>query len=165
MNNSVIAVYPGTFDPITLGHEDIIRRAAKLFPVVIVGVATGRHKTPLFSLDERVAMVQSACAEYDSIRVLPLQALVCDFARSQGASAMIRGVRSVADFDYEQQLAGMNRHLAPEIETVLIYPRDIYQCISSTLVREIDALGGEVAAFVSASVAQRLKARRRRVAE
>ena len=137
MSSSVIAVYPGTFDPLTLGHEDIVRRAARMFGTVVVGVAIAHHKKTLFNLDERMAMVQEALADCPNVRVASFQGLVRDFARAQGAVVMVRGVRSMTDFDYEFQLAGMNRHLAPEVETVFLNALDIHQCVSSTLVREI----------------------------
>ena len=120
MSSSVIAVYPGTFDPITLGHEDIVRRAARLFGSVVVGVAIAHHKKTMFTLDERIAMVQEALADCPNVKVASFQGLVRDFARAQGATVMVRGVRSMTDFDYEFQLAGMNRHLAPEVETVFL---------------------------------------------
>lgn len=160
MSSSVIAVYPGTFDPITLGHENIVRRSARLFGTVVVGVAIAHHKKTMFSLDERIAMVQETLADCPNVKVASFQGLVRDFARAQGASVMIRGVRSMTDFDFEFQLAGMNRHLAPEIETVFLNALDIHQCVSSTLVREITVLGGESEQFVSAAVWRRLQAHR-----
>lgn len=160
MSSSVIAIYPGTFDPITLGHEDIVRRAARLFGQVVVGVAIAHHKKTLFSLQERLDMVQEALADCPNVRVASFQGLVRDFARAQGARVMVRGVRTLTDFDYEFQLAGMNRHLAPEIDTVFLGALDIHQCVSSTLVREITLLGGEVERFVSPGVLRRLMAHR-----
>ncbi len=160
MSSSVIAVYPGTFDPLTLGHEDIVRRAARMFGTVVVGVAIAHHKKTMFNLDERMAMVQEALADCPNVRVASFQGLVRDFARAQGAVVMVRGVRSMTDFDYEFQLAGMNRHLAPEVETVFLNALDIHQCVSSTLVREITLLGGEIEGFVSPGVVRRLQAHR-----
>jgi len=160
MSSSVIAVYPGTFDPLTLGHEDIVRRSARLFGQVVVGVAVAHHKKTLFSLPERIEMVQEALADCPNVKVASFQGLVRDFARAQGAKVMLRGVRSMTDFDYEYQLAGMNRHLAPEIDTVFLNAQDIHQCVSSTLVREITLLGGEVESFVSPGVWRRLMAHR-----
>jgi pantetheine-phosphate adenylyltransferase len=160
MSSSVIAIYPGTFDPITLGHEDILRRAARLFGTVVVGVAMAHHKKTMFNLDERMAMVQEALADCPNVKVASFQGLVRDFARAQGATAMVRGVRSMTDFDYEFQLAGMNRHLAPEVETVFLNALDIHQCVSSTLVREITLLGGEADRFVSPAVWHRLQIHR-----
>lgn len=156
MTPHVIAVYPGTFDPITLGHEDVVRRAAQLFEEVIVAVAAGHHKKTLFSLDERVAMVREAVKAYPQVRVESFGGLVRDFVVARGGKAMVRGLRAVTDFDYEFQLAGMNRHLMPDVETVFLTPSDKYQFISSTFVREIATLGGEVDKFVSPAVQARL---------
>ena len=152
----VIAVYPGTFDPITLGHEDVVRRACQLFDHVIVAVAAGHHKKTLFSLDERLEMVREAVAPYPNATVESFAGLVRDFVVAKGGKAMVRGLRAVTDFDYEFQLAGMNRHLMPDVETVFLTPGDKYQFISSTFVREIASLGGEVDKFVSANVQARL---------
>lgn len=157
MSRNVIAVYPGTFDPMTLGHEDVIRRTAQLFDQVIVGVAVAHHKRTLFTLDERLDMVRELVAPYPQVTVEPLQGLVRDFVVQRGGKAMVRGLRAVTDFDYEFQLAGMNRALAPDVETVFLTPGDNYQFISSTLVREIATLGGEVHKFVSPLVVQRLR--------
>ena len=149
MKPQVIAVYPGTFDPMTLGHEDVVRRAAQLFDVVIVAVAAGHHKKALFSLEERLDMVRDSVRAYPQVQVESFSGLVRDFVVSRGAKAMVRGLRAVTDFDYEFQLAGMNRSLMPEVETVFLTPGDKYQFISSTFVREIATLGGEVDKFVS----------------
>lgn len=156
MPNSVIAVFPGTFDPITLGHQDLIRRSARLFGTVIVAVAVAHHKKTMFTLDERLAMVRDVFAPLDNVQVESFTGLVRDFAVSHGAKAMVRGVRSVTDFDYEAQLAGMNKALAPEVETVILTPDSRYQFISSTLVREIAMLKGDVAPFVAPVVHARL---------
>ena len=156
MSNPVIAVYPGTFDPITLGHEDLIRRAAGLFGTVIVAVAAAHHKKTLFSLDERLDTVREVVKTHANVRVEPFSGLVRDFAVSHGASAMLRGVRSVTDFDFENQLAGMNRALAPDVDTVFLTPDSRYQYISSTLVREIATLKGDVTQFVAPAVLARL---------
>lgn len=156
---ATVAVYPGTFDPITLGHEDLIRRAARLFGCVIVAVAVAHHKKTMFTLDERLAAVSEVVRPWGNVQVLPFDGLVTEFARSQGACAMVRGVRSVADFDFEAQLAGMNRALVPAIESVFLTPEARYQHISSTLVREIATLQGDVAQFVAPSVLARLKAK------
>jgi len=152
----LIAVYPGTFDPITLGHEDVVRRATQLFGRVIVAVAAGHHKKTLFSLDERMAMVKEAVARYPQVEVESFAGLLRDFVVARGAKAMVRGLRAVTDFDYEFQLAGMNRALMPDVETVFLTPGDKYQFISSTFVREIAQLGGEVDKFVSPPVLGRL---------
>lgn len=156
MASDVIAVYPGTFDPMTLGHEDVVHRASQLFGRLIVAVAAGHHKKSLFTLQERVEMAREALKAYPQVTVEGFSGLVRDFVVSRGGKAMVRGVRAVTDFDYEFQLAGMNRHLMPEVETVFLTPSDKYQFISSTFVREIAVLGGEVDQFVSPSVQQRL---------
>lgn len=156
MANDVIAVYPGTFDPMTLGHEDVVQRASQLFSRLIVAVAAGHHKKSLFTLEERIDMAREALAAYPQVTVEGFSGLVRDFVVARGGKAMVRGVRAVTDFDYEFQLAGMNRHLMPEVETVFLTPSDKYQFISSTFVREIAVLGGEIHQFVSPSVQQRL---------
>jgi len=149
----VVAVYPGTFDPITLGHEDVVRRAWQLFGHVIVAVATGHHKKTMFSLEERLAMVRESVQGYEGVRVETYDGLLRDFVVAQGANAVVRGLRAVTDFDYEFQLAGMNRSLMPDVETVFLTPSTRYQFISSTFVREIATLSGEVDQFVSPHVA------------
>ena len=159
MANNVLAVYPGTFDPITLGHEDVVRRATQLFGQVIVAVAVGHHKKTLFSLEERIEMVREATRQYPQVQVESFSGLLRDFVVARGGKAMVRGLRAVTDFDYEFQLAGMNRSLMPEVETVFLTPSDKYQFISSTFVREIAVLGGEVDKFVSPAVQQRLAAK------
>lgn len=156
MVHDVIAVYPGTFDPITLGHEDVVRRATQLFDRVIVAVAAGHHKKALFSLEERMDMTREAVKNYPQVEVESFAGLLRDFVVAHGAKAMVRGLRAVTDFDYEFQLAGMNRSLMPNVETVFLTPSDKYQFISSTFVREIASLGGEVDKFVSPVVNQRL---------
>lgn len=152
----VIAVYPGTFDPITLGHEDVVRRATQLFDQVIIAVAAGHHKKTMFSLHERIEMVREAVAPYPHVMVESFSGLLRDFVVARGGKAMVRGLRAVTDFDYEFQLAGMNRSLMPNVETVFLTPSDKYQFISSTFVREIATLGGEVGKFVSPAVSNRL---------
>lgn len=156
MVQPVIAIYPGTFDPMTLGHEDVVRRATQLFDTVIVAVAAGHHKKALFSLAERIAMAQEVVAPYPKVEVASFAGLLRDFVVARGGKAMVRGLRAVTDFDYEFQLAGMNRSLMPDVETVFLTPSDKYQFISSTFVREIALLGGEVDKFVSPGVQQRL---------
>ncbi len=160
-NSPVIAVYPGTFDPITLGHEDIVRRAARLFDRVVIAVATAHHKKTLFTLEERLAITREALADLPQVSVEPFTGLVTAFAVAQGARVMVRGVRSVTDFDYEAQLAGMNRALVPEVDTVFLTADSATQHISSTLVREISMLGGAVAQFVSPPVLAHLERQRR----
>lgn len=164
MSHRLIAVYPGTFDPITLGHEDMVRRAALLFGRVIIAVAAGHHKKALFSVSERVEMARLALADIAGVEVAEFHGLLRDFVVTHNAKVMVRGLRAVTDFDYEFQLAGMNRSLMPHVETVFLAPNDKYQFISSTLVREIATLGGEVDAFVSPGVNQRLLDKVRRAA-
>ena len=152
MSAQVIALYPGTFDPITLGHEDIVRRAARMFDQVVVAVASAHHKKTMFTLEERLSLTREALKDCTNVQVKTFEGLVIDFAASLGATTMVRGIRSMTDFDYEFQLAGMNRRLAPKIDTVFLNTLDVYQCISSTLVREVNSLGGDVTQFVSPSV-------------
>lgn len=159
MASDVIAVYPGTFDPMTLGHEDVVHRASQLFGRLIVAVAAGHHKKSLFTLQERVDMAREALKGYPQVTVEGFAGLVRDFVVARGGKAMVRGVRAVTDFDYEFQLAGMNRSLMPEVETVFLTPSDKYQFISSTFVREIAMLGGEVDKFVSPFVQDKLVAK------
>ena len=156
MSLNILAVYPGTFDPITLGHEDLVRRAAQMFDRVIVAVAMAHHKKTLFSLDERMEMARAALHDCPQVQVVPFEGLVTEFAAANGAKAMLRGLRSGTDFDYEFQLAGMNRALAAQVETVFLTPCSQHQFISSTLVREIATLGGDVAQFVSPVVHEKL---------
>lgn len=156
MSKPVIAVYPGTFDPITLGHQDLIRRGATLFDTVIVAVAMAHHKKTMFTLDERLDTVREVMRDHPNVRVEPFTGLVVEFAKQQGACVMLRGVRSVTDFDFENQLAGMNRALAPQVDSVFLTPDARYQHISSTLVREIATLKGDVAQFVAPTVHARL---------
>ena len=157
-----LAIYPGTFDPMTLGHEDVVRRAHQLFGNVIVAVAEGHHKKTMFSLKERMDMAREAVKHYPNIQVLSYSGLLRDFVVAQGGNAIVRGLRAVTDFDYEFQLAGMNRSLMPDVEAVFLTPSTRYQFISSTFVREIAMLAGEVDKFVSPYVAEQLL---RKVAE
>ena len=159
MSNNVIAVYPGTFDPMTLGHEDIVRRATQLFDSIIVVVAAGHHKKTMFSLDERIEIAREVVKPYPKVTVEGFGGLTRDFVVARGARAMIRGLRAVTDFDYEFQLAGMNRTLMPDVETVFLTPSDRYQFVSSTFVREIATLGGEIDKFVEPFVRERLEAK------
>lgn len=160
MAEHVVAVYPGTFDPITLGHEDMIRRASAMFGTVVVGVAMAHHKKTMFTLDERMALARAVFADVPNVRVESFDGLVRDFVLAQGATVMVRGLRSGTDFDYEFQLAGMNKHLLPSAETVFLTPSAETMFISSTLVREIATLGGdEVRKFVSPTVLQALLAK------
>ncbi|MDO9437298.1 pantetheine-phosphate adenylyltransferase [Hydrogenophaga sp.] len=153
-----VAVYSGTFDPVTLGHEDVARRAALLFDEVIIAVAIAHHKKTRFTLQERLDMAAEAVSRMPGrVRVLPFEGLIMDFCRQHGATAVVRGIRNLTDFDYEAQMAAMNRKLNTAVETVFLLPQAELQCISSTLVREISQLGGDISEMVSASVAQRLK--------
>ena len=161
MTQPVIALYPGTFDPITLGHEDIVRRAARMFDLVVIAVARAHHKKTMFDLEQRLDMTRQALADCPNVRVETFDGLVIEFAKTLQAKTMVRGIRSMTDFDYEFQLAGMNRRLAPAIDTVFLNTLDVYQCISSTLVREISQLGGDVAQFVSPSVHRFMQAHRK----
>ncbi len=149
-------VYPGTFDPITRGHEDVVRRAAGLFGEVIVAVAASRSAT-LFTLDERVAMAREVFAGFDNVRVEGFDTLLMNYVRSQNARVVLRGLRAVSDFEFEFQLAGMNRTLHPDVETLFLTPAEQYTFISASIVREIARFGGDVSKFVSPLVAARLK--------
>ena len=161
MSRHIIAVYPGTFDPITLGHEDSVRRAAALFGELVIAVATAHHKKTLFTLDERLALAADTASRYGNVSVAPFDGLVRDFVVARGGKVMVRGVRGVTDFDYEHQLAGMNRNLAPDVETVFLTPAATLQSVSSTLIREISQLGGDVAPYVSPQVLHALNEKKR----
>lgn len=158
---NITAVYPGTFDPITNGHTDIALRAARLFDRVILAVAAsgGHDKRPAFSLDERLDLARKAIQDHDRIQVLPFDSLTAEFARQQNAQVLIRGLRAVSDFDYEFQMAGMNRRLFPDAETVFLTPAEPFACISSSLVREVVRLGGDVSEFVHPAVLNALAER------
>ena len=151
------AVYPGTFDPITNGHTDLVERAARLFDRVIVAVAANPGKNTAFSLDERIALAREVLGHLDSVRIEGFDSLLVEFAREHGAGVILRGLRAVSDFDYEFQLAGMNRRLASDIETIFLTPAEQYSYISSSLVREIAGLGGDVSPFVHAKVGAALR--------
>ncbi len=142
-------VYPGTFDPITFGHEDLVQRAANLFDEVIVAVAGSTSKNTLFSLDERVELAQSALKNYTNVTVVGFSGLLMQFVQNQGAQMVMRGLRAASDFEYEFQLAGMNRKLYPKLETIFLTPAEQYMFVSSSLVREVAKLGGDVHQFVS----------------
>jgi pantetheine-phosphate adenylyltransferase len=154
-----VAVYAGTFDPLTCGHEDIARRAAKIFDQVIVAIAASEKKKPLFALAERIDIARETLADLPNVAVKGFSSLLMQFADQEKADVVVRGLRAVSDFDYEFQLAGMNRDLYPEIETVFMTPGEQYMFISATLVREIAAFGGDVSKFVSPRVAARLKSK------
>jgi pantetheine-phosphate adenylyltransferase len=153
------AVYPGTFDPVTLGHEDLVRRAAQLFDEVIVAIADSRAKQPFFTLDERVAMATKVLADCKNVKVVGFSGLLMKFAQQHGARVVVRGLRAVSDFDYEFQLAGMNRDLFPDVETMFLTPGERFMFVSATIVREISVLGGDVGKFVSPHVAKQLRAK------
>lgn len=153
------AVYPGTFDPMTLGHEDLVRRAARLFDHVVLAVADSKTKKPLFTLAERIDMARDTLKDVKNVTVEGFSGLLMQFVREHDALVVLRGVRAVSDFDYEFQLAGMNRKMHPEVETVFMTPGEEYMFLSATLVREISVMGGDVSKFVSPAIAGRLKAK------
>jgi pantetheine-phosphate adenylyltransferase len=155
MNNG-IAIYPGTFDPFTRGHEDLVRRAARLFAHVVVGIAESHSKRPIFPLDERVEMARTLTHELPNVKVIGFDGLLMDFLRERNARVILRGLRAASDFEYEFQMAGMNRSLHPDIETLFLTPGEQYMFISATMVREIASLGGDVSKFVHPLVAERL---------
>jgi len=155
--NALKVVYPGTFDPITRGHEDIVRRAAGLFPEVIIAVAQSPGKAPFFGLEERVSMAAEVLKDCPNVKVLGFSGLLMQFVKEQGAHVVIRGLRAVSDFEYEFQLAGMNRNMFPEVETLFLTPAEQYMFISASLVREIARLGGDVTKFVSPLVQQHIE--------
>ena len=153
------AIYAGTFDPITHGHEDLVRRAARVFDHVVLAVADSHAKRPFFTAAERMDMAKQVLAGHANVTVMGFSGLLMDFARSQGCNVIVRGLRAVSDFEHEFQLAGMNRNLYPDVETLFLTPAEQYLFISATLVREIAQFGGDVSKFVSPLVAQRLKAK------
>lgn len=159
MNSSRSAIYPGTFDPTTNGHTDLVSRAARVFDRVIVGIAESPHKKPLFDLGERIALARGELDRLGNVEVMGFDNLLIDFAREVGADVIIRGLRAVSDFEYEFQLASMNRNLAPDIETLFLTPDENFGFISSTLVKEIARLGGDVSEFVSKDVREALSRR------
>jgi pantetheine-phosphate adenylyltransferase len=152
-------IYPGTFDPITNGHVDLTERAARLFDRIVVAIAYSAKKTPLFSLDERVALCRESLAHLDNVEVVGFSNLLTEFAKSQGSSCVLRGLRAVADFEYEFQLANMNRAIFPEFESIFLTPSEHLSYISSSLVREIASLQGDIRPFVPAPVALALQER------
>ncbi len=149
-------VYPGTFDPLTRGHEDIVRRAARLFDRVVVGIADSESKHPFFTTDERVAMARAVLAPYANVEVTAFSTLLMDFVHAQDARAILRGLRAASDFEYEFQMAGMNRNLYPDVETLFLTPSEQYMFVSATIVREIAKFGGDVSAFVHPLVLAKL---------
>ncbi len=156
--NHRVAIYPGTFDPITRGHEDLVRRAASLFDKLILAIAESPSKRPFFTLDERVEMASEILADVSNVEIVGFNTLLMDFVHERGAKVIVRGLRAVSDFEYEFQMAGMNRSLYPEVETVFLTPGEQYMFISATMVREIARLGGDVGKFVQPSVNKRLRA-------
>ncbi len=153
-----VAIYPGTFDPITRGHEDLVRRAASLFDKVILAIAESPSKRPRFTLAERVEMANEVLGDLKNVQIVGFNSLLMNFVHEQGAKVVVRGLRAVSDFEYEFQMAGMNRSVYPEVETVFLTPGEQYMFISATMVREIARLGGDVSKFVQPSVEQRLRA-------
>ncbi len=158
MPTQTTAIYPGTFDPVTHGHTDLVARAARVFDRVVVAIAESPHKKPLFSLERRIQMTEGVLADRDNVEVVGFDTLLIEFAKEMGANVLIRGLRAVSDFEYEFQLASMNRHLHPEIETLFLTPDENYSFISSSLVKEIARLGGDVSSFVSDTVMDALNA-------
>jgi pantetheine-phosphate adenylyltransferase len=156
---SVSAMYPGTFDPITLGHEDLVRRASRLFDRIVVAVAANPSKAPMFSLEERVALAREVLQGFGNVEVTGYEGLTVEFAEKNGLQVIVRGLRAISDFEYEFQLANMNRHLTDDVETAFLTPTEKYTYISSSLVREIASMGGNIAEFVSPSVRKALQAR------
>jgi pantetheine-phosphate adenylyltransferase len=158
-SKKVKAIYPGTFDPLTNGHSDLVLRAARLFDAVVVGVASNPSKQPLFSLDERVKLAEQAFADCANVQVIGFSGLLAQFAKEQDAQVLLRGVRAVADYEYEFQLASMNRQLNPELDSLFMTPSEKNTFISSTLVKEVCRHGGDIKSFVPAHVEQALKAK------
>ena len=156
---TVSAMYPGTFDPITLGHEDLVRRACRLFDKVVVAVAANPGKEPMFSLEERVELAQSVLSEIGNVEVSGYEGLTVDFAQDNDLQVIVRGLRAISDFEYEFQLANMNRHLTDDVETAFLTPTETYTYISSSLVREICTMGGDISEFVSPAVRSALMER------
>ncbi len=161
----LIGVYPGTFDPLTRGHEDLVRRASKLVEQLVVGVADSRAKRPFFSLQERLDIATEVLGHYPNVKVASFSGLLKDFVREHNAKIIVRGLRAVSDFEYEFQMAGMNRYLLPDVETLFLTPSDQYQFISGTIVREIALLGGDVSKFVFPSVEKWLRERLKKKAD
>jgi len=149
---TVSAMYPGTFDPITLGHEDLVRRACRLFDKVVIAIAANPGKEPMFTLAERVALAEAVLKEFDNVEISGYEGLTVDFALQYDLQVIVRGLRAISDFEYEFQLANMNRHLTDEVETAFLTPTEKYTYISSTLVREIASMGGDISEFVSPAV-------------
>ena len=158
-NAPLTAVYPGTFDPMTLGHADLMRRASRLHDRLVLAVAAGHHKRTMFTIAERLEMASEIAAPFPNVEVMAFRGLLRDFVVGLGAKVVVRGLRAVSDFEYEFQMAGMNRQLMPDVETVFMTPSDQFQFVSGTFVREIATLGGDVSKFVAPSVLARLRSR------
>jgi len=152
MSQNRIAVYPGTFDPITNGHTDLVKRAARVFSRVVIAIAESPHKKPLFSLEERIQLTEHELAGLGNVEVVGFSNLLVEFVQQIGASVIIRGLRAVSDFEYEFQLASMNRHIAPDVETMFLTPDEDYSCLSASLVKEVARLNGDVSEFVCKEV-------------
>ncbi len=159
LKTPLTAVYPGTFDPMTLGHADLMRRAASLFDRLVLAVAAGHHKRTMFTIAERLDMAKEIAAPFANVEVMAFRGLLSSFVVDIGGKVVVRGLRAVSDFEYEFQMAGMNRQLMPEVETLFLTPSDQFQFVSGTFVREIATLGGDVSKFVAPSVLQRLQER------
>ena len=159
MQKTLTAVYPGTFDPMTLGHQDLTRRASNLFPRLILAVAAGHHKRTMFTIAERLEIAKELAAPYKNVEVVAFRGLLRDFVVANGGKVVVRGLRAVSDFEYEFQMAGMNRQLMPDVETLFLTPSDEYLLISGSFVREIAVLGGDVSKFVAPLVLSKLKER------
>ena len=157
MKSPCVALYPGTFDPITHGHTDLVSRAARVFDKVIIAIAESPHKTPFFSLEKRIELANSQLGHLDNIEIVGFSNLLVDFVQDKGASVIVRGLRAVSDFEYEFQLASMNRNLCEDVETMFLTPDEKYGFISSTLVREVARLGGDVSQFVGPEIEKALK--------
>ncbi len=153
-----VAIYPGTFDPVTRGHEDLVRRAASLFDQLIVAIAESPSKRPLFDLAERVELAEEVLGDIKNVKIVGFNSLLMNFVHDQGAKVIVRGLRAVSDFEYEFQMAGMNRSVYPEVETLFLTPGEQHMFISATMVREIARLGGDVSKFVQPCVEKRLRA-------
>jgi pantetheine-phosphate adenylyltransferase len=156
MNKKKIAIYPGTFDPITLGHLDILERGSKLFDRVIVTIALNQSKVPLFTMEERIAMIEDAIVGFDNVSVEQFDGLLVDFAKERKASVILRGLRAISDFEYEFQMALMNQHLAENITTLFLMPNEKYTYLNSTIVKDVSKFGGNVEKFVTKYVAEKL---------
>lgn len=156
---TVSAMYPGTFDPVTLGHEDLVRRASRLFDKVVVAIAANPGKEPMFTLEERVELARLVMSDYENVEVTGYAGLTVDFARENDLQVIVRGLRAISDFEYEFQLANMNRHLTDEVETAFLTPTEKYTYISSSLVREICSMGGDISEFVAPEVREALMKR------